>query len=112
MKKIWRAIAVWGLAACLGGGLLYTSQSVQKANDALTRLERENEAQTDSISVLSAEWEYLNSPQRLEALAREHYNMDLPEQEKVVDEDTLSVLPVEEEFNGIEPAAFEAGGGQ
>jgi len=50
--------------------LFQTSQSVQNAEAELAKLERENTYQHDSIQVLSAEWDYLNNPVRLERLIR------------------------------------------
>jgi len=59
------------LIACGCAVLLFqTSQSVQNAEAELARLERINAYTADSIQVLSAEWDYLNNPLRLERLIK------------------------------------------
>ena len=66
-----RSVFVLFFAAGLGAALLHTSQSVQNAGDRLAGLERSVRAEREAVAVLRAEWEYLNTPQRLERLAVE-----------------------------------------
>lgn len=46
--------------------LFQTSQSVQRLEDELAAIEEKNAKEKDEIRVLATEWDYLNSPQRLE----------------------------------------------
>lgn len=68
------ALSVAGLAGLL---LFQTSQNVQQAEDKL-RITRESLAkEQDSMRVLQTEWDYLNRPDRIEDLARQHLKMQL-----------------------------------
>lgn len=65
-------IFAWSVAILLGSILFYISQSVQRAENELTRLSRLQGMELEAIRVLEAEWDYLNSPMRLEALAKDY----------------------------------------
>jgi hypothetical protein len=85
--------------AALGGMLFWVSQSVQRAEGELFRLTNSVYREQESIQVLSAEWDYLNRPQRLEALATEYLSMDIPQGKSVlpdyksIPEPMIPVLP-------------------
>src|SRR5688572_28282572 len=70
--KIFRIsnLLLLGFAAILGTLLFWTSQAVQVRENELADVEAAAGAEEESIRVLSAEWDYLNRPQRLEALAK------------------------------------------
>lgn len=94
MKRIGlRIIFVWVIAAVLGAALLYTSQSVQNAGEELSQLERAILAEKEALDILTAEWEYLNSPQRLERLAQEYFGMQTPKGENLLKEDASLPFP-------------------
>ena len=71
-----RLLVVYGLAGISGVVLLYTSQSVQKAENRLAAIEASAESEAEAVRVLKAEWAYLNSPARLEELAQEFLHME------------------------------------
>ncbi len=80
MKKIrLRTVVIYGLAGLSGALLLHTSQSVQKAEEKLTALQQGVTQEEESIRVLRTEWAYLNSPQRIETLARQYLNLKAPD---------------------------------
>lgn len=66
-----RTIVICTLAALSGGFLLSTSQQVQEAEDKLRNLQNAVEREEEAIRVFRAEWAYLNSPLRLDPLARD-----------------------------------------
>ncbi len=79
MKKIrGRTIGVFLVAALSGAALLHISQNVQQAEDDLARAKLSYESQQEMIRVLDVEWAYLNSPGRLEVLAREYLDVQAP----------------------------------
>ena len=66
----WLAMTV----AC-GAVLFHTSQQVTDGRAALASTERELLREEESLRVLQAEWSYLNQPERLEKLARQHLEL-------------------------------------
>lgn len=71
--------AVLLLAAILAGIMLFRiSERVQVAEDNLTHMQEIAAKESEAIRVLRAEWDYLNRPDRIESLARQHLHMDKP----------------------------------
>ena len=81
-----RASAALAIAAAVlaGVSLFWTAQRVQTAESRLQHLQEAAAAEKQAIHVLRAEWDYLNRPERLEALARQHLNMTPPQPGNVV----------------------------
>lgn len=67
-----RTVLIFLFGVMAGSLLLRTSQDVQEEEDRLFGLEARIEKEQETIRVLKAEWEYLNSPLRLEALAKDY----------------------------------------
>lgn len=63
-------------AIFFGALLFWTSQSVQRAEKRLSEISRYHINEESSLKVLSAEWDYLNRPQRLEKLAQDNFDLD------------------------------------
>ncbi len=84
-------VLILALASGLGGALFWTSQAVQQKQDTLSSLLQQSRHEQDSLGVLSAEWDYLNRPQRLEELAQ-HYLKVEPVDEKGIVTDA-SIIP-------------------
>ena len=64
-------LLMMAFAVFLGGLLFWTSQSVQRAEEELAKINQTLTAEEDSLRVLTTEWSYLNRPDRLEKLAQE-----------------------------------------
>lgn len=64
------------LAVVCGALLFWTSQSVQRAEQQLSEFSHYKVSEGESLRVLSAEWDYLNRPERLEAIAKDNFDMD------------------------------------
>jgi hypothetical protein len=79
--KVFRVstLVAFSLAVASGAGLFVISQRVQRAEHHLAALEKDKAGEADSIRVLRAEWDYLNRPDRLEALAHRYLNMEAPD---------------------------------
>lgn len=87
------------LAAIAGSGalLLYTSQSVQRQEEALAKIELSAEHERQMITVLEAEWARLNSPYNLENLTQRYLDLVPP--------DTAAITPEMPEFRTEDIAA-------
>lgn len=81
----------WSVAVLLGSMLFWVSQSVQRQEEALRHLNRQVNLELEAIRVLEAEWEYLNSPMRLEALANTYLPVENPEPLQVTED--ISDIP-------------------
>lgn len=64
------------LAVISGAMLFWVSQQVQEAERTQKKLQAVIEQEEEALRVLSAEWDYLNRPDRLEKLARTYLNME------------------------------------
>jgi hypothetical protein len=71
-------LVAFSVAVASGAGLVVISQRVQRAEHHLIALEDHKIKEEDSIRVLRAEWDYLNRPDRLEALASQYLGMQAP----------------------------------
>lgn len=96
--------------AVSGWVLLYTSQNVQKSRGELAVVEREIAREKTRINVLEGEWSYLNSPARLEALAKHHLGLVPPSAGDNVMVEDLSAIPQppEDMTPPWQPAVFGA----
>lgn len=114
-----KTFVIFALAALAGAALLHTSQRVQEAEEELLTLNVEIAKEQQSIKILSAEWEYLNRPERLENLASEFLDLLAPapdrmpsnmiEKAAVLPDAPKAVLPEADEAELL-PASFENAG--
>jgi len=74
-----RTFWVFVLAGLSGAALLHISQRVQDAEVRLGAIKAQAAEEQENIRVLSAEWEYLNSPARLEILAAQYLDLVPPD---------------------------------
>ncbi len=76
MKKIRLSFLFALVAALVCGFLLFVvSQKVQTNESELRKLTEARDSEEETIRVLRAEWDYLNRPDRLEALAKDYLHM-------------------------------------
>jgi len=68
-------ILFFAAATTFGVMLFWTSQAVQQKEEQLSAIKKKLTQETETVRVLSVEWDYLNRPQRLEELAREQLGM-------------------------------------
>ncbi len=72
--SFFRVSTLLALSAAIfsGGGLFWTSQNVQHAEEQLRDLRHASQKEAQALRVLHAEWDYLNRPDRLEVLAQDY----------------------------------------
>jgi hypothetical protein len=93
MKIKLKTLLVWVIAISAGVVLLYTSQSVQKAEAELKALNTELAQENELQRVLEAEWAFLTAPERLESLAERYLD-------RRIDEPAVASRAVLEETGG------------
>jgi hypothetical protein len=106
MTRISRFAMMTGflIAGTAAGALLYwTSQSVQQKEAALKKMQASVAQEQETIRVLHAEWDYLNRPDRLEALATKYLGLARPDAAQL-DADPAS-LPKAPEFSSTSPSS-------
>ncbi len=77
-------IGVFLLVCASAGTLMSISQQVQRAERDLVRLELSIAREQEAQKVLQAEWGFLNRPERIEALAKQHLGMVSPSPEDIL----------------------------
>ena len=96
------------LVATICGVLLFwTSQAVQHKEDQLSEIRHKLTQETETIRVLSVEWDYLNRPQRLEQLARDQLGMEQPSAKGVVSAASQIPEPMFEEEGIMQSVSME-----
>ncbi len=67
------------LAVVMGAASIVIGTEVHDLEDRLAGIHRDIAREQEALHVLRAEWSYLNRPERLEALARRHLDLRVPE---------------------------------
>jgi len=105
MKKTFlRHLAVLLVMSVSAGTLMHISQSVNRAEKQLARLDLSIAGEQESVKVLAAEWSLLNSPERIEALAKKYLGLSLPQPAQLVS-DPQNINEYSE--GGLIPASAE-----
>lgn len=81
--RVLAAVAI-GTAVMSGVALFWTAQRVQTAEMKVRQLNDASASEQQALHVLRAEWDYLNRPDRLEALAKQNLSMSAPQSGEVV----------------------------
>ena len=82
-----------GISIASGALLFQTSQSVQRAEYELSQAQRHVGTEEESLRILTAEWDYLNRPERLEKLTLENLDMDETQAEGTIFVGEAAELP-------------------
>lgn len=103
-----RFTMIWILLAVLAGGALFViKHEVQEAESDLIALQRQIDAERETIHVLEAEWSYLTRPSRLERLSDRYLDLQPANGAQILPAIDLSALPLRREE--LEIAAAPAG---
>ncbi|MBI2233834.1 MAG: energy transducer TonB [Micavibrio aeruginosavorus] len=107
------------LMMAVGAGfvLFQTSQNVQRAEDRLHDVREALSKEQGTVRVLETEWDYLNRPDRIEDLARQHLKMSSPDlaalvkDGKNIPEPGHAVLPPRKPVLAATSPSLRQGGG-
>lgn len=116
MRHIFRISTILSMlfAVIAGVSLFLVSQGVQRAEDDVRHLQNAVNNEEKTIHVLRAEWDYLNSPVRLEKMASEYLGMASPGIQNVIDSGRVlpdyiaPVVPVRRPESFLKDAVFQA----
>jgi cell division protein FtsL len=101
-------ILSFAVATVCGVLLFWTSQAVQQKENQLSQIRKNLTQETETIRVLSVEWDYLNRPQRLEQLARDQLHMEPPSVKEVVRNVSEIPEPMFEEEGIVQAVSMQA----
>lgn len=88
-------LSLWIALTCMVGfGMFAMKNQVQTLEKELNRINADIDNDIKTIHVLNAEWSHLNSPARLEALAKKHAKLNPIKAEQII---AYSSLPFEYE---------------
>jgi cell division protein FtsL len=59
-----------------GGTVMHVSYQVRQVERHLSQLNRDTRQEQEKLRILSAEWETLNDPQRIDELSKRHLNLE------------------------------------
>ena len=111
MKIRLRSLVLLATVCGSGGLLLHISQNVQEAQDQLEKLQAHNDQEKESIILLQAEWEALNTPSRLEVLAQKYLDLKPPMPQQMQNAIPVLHIPMPEETlpSPAQPVAYQTG---
>ena len=64
------------LLVIAGGTVMHVSYQVRHVEQRLSELNRDTRLEQDKLRILSAEWDTLNDPQRIDELAKRHLTLE------------------------------------
>lgn len=80
------------LSIAMGTALFNISQKTENERHQITSLEHQIAEERESLSILRAEWSYLNQPSRLRELAKKHLDLQGIKNLPIIDDTALSFV--------------------
>ncbi|MDB5393842.1 MAG: hypothetical protein JWM91_1348 [Rhodospirillales bacterium] len=95
-----------------GGTVMHVSYQVRHVERHLSQLARDTRQEQDAIRILSAEWDTLNDPQRIDALAKRHLALESTPIARVVALEAIPLKLSDEQIAKLSVAAAKTPKGQ
>jgi hypothetical protein len=92
-----------------GGTVMNVSYKVRHVQQHLNEIARDAQQQKDAIVILSAEWDSLNDPKRLDDLSKRFLELSPTPIQRVVSLESLPIRPTPEQAALIAEAAKKSG---
>jgi len=93
------------LLVVAGGTDMRVSYQVRHAEKHLAQLASDTRQEQDAIRILTAEWDTLNDPQRIDALSKRYLTLESTPIQRVVALDAVPFKPTEEQLAQLAAAA-------
>lgn len=93
------------LLVIAGGTVMHVSYQVRHVEKHLAEIARDAHQQEDAIRILSAEWDTLNDPQRIDALAKRYLTLQSTPIQRVVSLDAIPFRPSDEQLAQLAAAS-------
>jgi hypothetical protein len=97
------------LLVVAGGTVMHVSYKVRHVQQHLNEIARDAQQQKDAIVILSAEWDSLNDPKRLDDLSKRFLELSPTPIQRVVALESLPIRPTPEQAALIAEAAKKSG---
>ena len=100
------------LLVVAGGTVMHVSYQVRHVQKHLSELARNTVQEQDAIRILSAEWDTLNDPQRIDALAKRHLALQSTPIARVVALEAIPLKMSDEQIAKLSVASAKTTKGQ
>ena len=100
------------LLVVAGGTVMHVSYQVRHVEKHLSELARDTRQEQEAIRVLSAEWDTLNDPKRIDGLAKRYLALESTPIARVVTFEAVPLKPSDEQLAKLSVAAAKTAKGQ
>ena len=100
------------LLVLAGGTVMHVSYQVRHVQKHLNELARDTRQEQDAIRILSAEWDTLNDPRRIDALAKRHLALESTPIARVVALEAIPLKLSDEQVARLTVASAKTAKGQ
>ena len=97
------------LLVIAGGTVMHVSYQVRHVEQRLSELNRDTRLEQDKLRILSAEWDTLNDPQRIDELAKRHLTLESTPIARVVALDAIPLKLSDEQLAKLAAAPLAKG---
>jgi cell division protein FtsL len=92
-----------------GGTVMHVSYQVRQVERHLSQLNRDTRQEQDKLRILTAEWETLNDPQRIDELSKRHLNLEPTPIARVVSLDQIPMKLTDDQIAKLAAATSAKG---
>ena len=98
------------LLVIAGGTVMHVSYQVRHVEKHLSDLNRDTRSEQDKLRILSAEWDTLNDPQRIDTLAKRYLTLEATPIARVIALDAIPLKMSDEQLAKLAAATPAKGG--
>jgi hypothetical protein len=98
------------LLVIAGGTVMHVSYQVRHVEKHLSELNRDTRSEQDKLRILSAEWDTLNDPQRIDTLSKRYLTLEATPIARVIALDAIPLKPSDDQLAKLAAATPSKGG--